>query len=108
MHKSKLSQNFYTIGRNNELKKSSSNLTELNSGKLKWRKYTKTFSSNVSTAEFNVEDAKQIISVIPDGFDYGLFAGVNGTHLYLRAVSITTSPITFAYGKSVTFTVYYV
>ena len=27
MHKSKLSQNFYTIGRNNELKETSSNLT---------------------------------------------------------------------------------
>ena len=30
MHKSKLSQNFYTIGRNNELKETSSNLTATN------------------------------------------------------------------------------
>ena len=40
MHKSKLSQNFYTIGRNNELKKSSSNLTS---------KIIKTYYNNLTT-----------------------------------------------------------
>lgn len=40
MHKSKLSQNFYTIGRNNELKETSSNLTS---------KIIKTYYSNLTT-----------------------------------------------------------
>lgn len=85
-----------------------SNLTELNSGKLKWRKYIETFTSDTATTEFDVEGAEQIVAVIPDGFSCGLFAGVSGKHLYLRAVNITSSPITFASAQTIAFTVYYV
>lgn len=93
---------------NNEQQKLSGNLTELNSGKLKWRKYTETFTSDTATTEFDVEGAEQIVAVIPDGYSCGLFAGVNGKHLYLRAVNITSSPITFASAQTIAFTVYYV
>lgn len=85
-----------------------SDLTELNSGKLKWRKYTETFTSDTATTELDVEGAEQIVAVIPDGYAYGLFPGVNGKYLYLRAVNITSSPITFASAKTIAFTVYYV
>lgn len=86
-----------------------SNFIELNGAKLKCRKYTKTFANNTATTEFDVEGAKQIIAVVPDGYSYGLFAGINDTrHLYLRAVNITSSPITFASNQTITFTVYYV
>ena len=37
MHKSKLSQNFYTIGRNNEQQKLSSNLTVLNAKEIQFK-----------------------------------------------------------------------